>query len=503
MNLRLIATVVGLACLPAKGAYADDPSPAPPSPPQHTATWLPVPEPTQVDETLSPRYALERIEVHGNAKMLDQTVRRYIALEVGEFFTADDPRLEAARYRLLATGLFHDVQLSLARGSRRGWAVLEVRVKERNTLVVQDMAFGLSEITPYGYLDLGERSFLGSAIQVSASALAAKDQYGYRIGFSDDHFIGSDFGLHAQGLFTHAKDYFGNKDVCVHTCTAADGSPSYSDYAEMNYDRAGLRLGTGYVYRGRFYTTLDFRLEEYQASFPAAASHVTFGERQPVVFGHMLPGTSLLSSMVLQMVRDTRDNPWLPAGGRRTAVEVQLATEILGSDYDYAKFTLLHDEYFGLPRHQSIKLSMFGGLILGTAPFIDQFFVGDFSAFIPSRILQMNFTHLRPNVLETAIQEMRYEDMAASINLEYAIPLYRGGGPFYGIDAFVGAGLFLLISGDHLRIDSPEYEGIRAVPMDFTADIGVRIDTGVGLFVVSLANLFRFLPGIGNQAAEE
>jgi outer membrane protein assembly factor BamA len=483
--------------------HAEDSPVGPPQEPSATAIWSPLPDEKENPEPQSPRYALERIEVHGNAKMLDQTVRRYISLELGEVFAADDPRLEATRYRLLATGLFRDAQLSLVRGSERGWVVLVVRVKERNTLVIQDLAFGLSEITPYGFLDLGERSFIGSTIQVQAAAIAAKDQYGYRIGFSDDHFLGSEFGFHVQGLFTHARDYFGNKDICVHSCIGKDGAPQYSDYAEMRYDRAGLRLGTGYVYRGRFYTTLDYRLEEYQARFPAAASHRTFGERHPVVFGHMLPGASLLSSVLFQVVRDTRDNPWLPGTGRKTALDVQLATRIIGSDYEYAKFTLAHDEYFGLPRRQSIRLGLFGGLILGNSPFIDQFFVGDFSSFVPSRILQMSFTHLKPNVLETAIQEMHYEDMAASLNLEYSLPLYRGQGLVYGIDAFLGAGLFLLISGDHLRIDSPEYDGIRSVPMDFTADIGVRIDTGVGLFVVSLANLFRFVPLVGDQAAEE
>jgi outer membrane protein assembly factor BamA len=470
---------------------------------EHGSTWSSVPDDFVSDAPLSPRYALERIEIQGNSKMLDQTVRRYIDLELGEVFGADDTRLEAARYRLLATGFFHEVQLSLARGSRHGWVVLVVKVKERNTLVIQDVAFGLSEITPYGFLDLGERSFIGSAMQVHAAAIAAKDQYGYRLGFSDEHFLGSELGLHVQGLFTHARDYFGNKDICVDSCIGRYGQPKYSDFAQMSYDRAGLRLGTGYVYRGRFYTTLDYRIEQYQASFPAAASHVTFGERNPVVFGHMLPGTSFLSGIAFQVVRDTRDSPWLPGSGRKTALDVLLATRIIGSDYEYAKFTLVHDEYFSLPRMQSLRLGLFGGLILGTAPFIDQFFAGDFSAFVPSRILQMNFTHLRPNVLETAIQEMRYEDIAAAVNLEYSIPLYRGGGPIYGVDAFLGAGLFLIASGNHLRVESQEYKGIRAVPMDFTADLGLRIDTGVGLFVVSLANLFRFLPLVGDKAAEK
>ena len=75
-------------------------------------------------------------------------LRRYIEVQPGEVFAADDPRLQRMRYRLLASGLFYDVNLELKRGSKRGWVVLVVRVKERNTIVVQDLVVGFSEITP-------------------------------------------------------------------------------------------------------------------------------------------------------------------------------------------------------------------------------------------------------------------------------------------------------------------------------------------------------------------
>jgi len=40
------------------------------------------------------------------------------------------------------------------------------------------------------------------------------------------------------------------------------------------------------------------------------------------------------------------------------------------------------------------------------------------------------------------------------------------------------------------------------VPMDLTADIGVRFDTQVGVLIFSLANLFRLIPYVGDEAAE-
>ena len=68
--------------------------------------------------------------------------------------TSNDPELELTRFRLLGTGFFRDVQLSLRRGTQRGYVVLVVDVVERNTLVVNDVWLGLSaDVDPSGARD--------------------------------------------------------------------------------------------------------------------------------------------------------------------------------------------------------------------------------------------------------------------------------------------------------------------------------------------------------------
>ena len=458
-------------------------------------------QPADDAQTHSPQYALERFVIQGNKKTLRQVILRHMELEVGQVFSAGDPRLEKARYRLLASGLFYNVQLSLKRGSKRGWAVLLITVKERNTIVVQDFVIGFSEISPYGSLDVAERSFLGSGINLSAAAVFSKKQYGYRLRLGDNHFLNSDFGLHIEGLYAHARDFFGNDKVCTTSTLCRDGQ--YDSFAVMRYDRAGLQLRTGYTLAGDNYFSLAYRFEVVNASVPPAGSHVSFGERKPIVFGHLLPGHSLISSLILGVVRDTRDSVILPSEGTRTALEVELSTEILGSHYNFSKFTLTHDMHFPLAPSHSIKVGLLLGLIMGDAPFFSQYFVGDFSAFVPSRVLEMNFSHLQPNLLETSIEEMRYEDLAANIGLEYSFTFFRGEKFLYSVNGFIGAGLFALASRDSLRTDPKGYRGHQVVPMDLTMDIGVRVDTEVGLFVLSLANLFRLIPSIGHEAAEK
>jgi hypothetical protein len=447
---------------------------------------------------VSPRYALQRIDIKGNKKTMRRLILRYVDISPGEVFSADDPRLEMTRYRLLASGYFSRVQLTLKKGDKRGWVVLEVRVKERNTIIIKDFMVGFSEITPYGSIGVQDSSFFGTGVTLGGSAVVSKDQWGYRLVLQDDHFLNTDIGLHIDGLYAHARDFFGHEGIEVDTATGAASKP----YAELAYDRAGIRLGTGYTLLLDYFFWIDFRFEAIRAAVPPAGSHYSFGERRPIEFGHLLPGGSMLSSLLFGVARDTRDHPLLPSQGSLTDFGVDLATEVLGSDYQYAKFTLAHDTYFPLGKGHAIRVGFFAGLIMGDAPFFDQFFVGDYSAFIPSRVLELNFSHLQPNLLNTSVQEMRYEDMAGSLNLEYNIPFFRGDGIVYGVNGFVGVGVFALASREHLRTDPKGYQGIEVVPMDLTADLGVKIDTRFGILIFSVANLFRLIPSVGSEMAK-
>jgi len=505
--LAATACWVLLAAAPAVGQAADDAEAADAGAPE--IAWIeeggetsPLLEETlevsgvEPDRHKAPRYLLQKIIVKGNKKTMRRVVLRYVDLRPGEVFSVDDPRLEMARYRLLASGYFYDVNLSLKRGDRLGWAVLVVRVKERNTIIIKDLMIGFSEITPYGSIGVAENSFLGTGIQVSGSVVGARGQWGYTLAIADDHFLGSDVGLHLEGRYADAVDFFGHERIRV------DSDAHTHDYAEMKYKRAGVRLGTGYTLLLDYNFWLDYRLEFVRSEVPAAGSHYSFGEVRPIDFGHLVPGNSTLSSILFGVARDTRDHPLLPSEGSFSELGVELASEVVGSDYEFSKFTLTHEMYFPLGKGHSLRLGLFAGLIMGDAPFYDQFFVGDFSSFVPARLLELNFSHLQPRLLDTSVQEMRYEDLAGSINLEYSIPFYRGQKMVYGVNGFINFGIFAIASREDLRTDPQGYQGYEVVPMDLTVNLGVKIDTRIGVFMVSLANLFRLIPKVGEEMAK-
>src|SRR5690606_6240097 len=82
-------------------------------------------------DTEAVRYTLERIQVRGNAKTQSRVVLRYLPFSPCDLIDVDDAEIRLARYRLLGTGFFRDVQFSLEKGSRRGLVVLMVDVVER------------------------------------------------------------------------------------------------------------------------------------------------------------------------------------------------------------------------------------------------------------------------------------------------------------------------------------------------------------------------------------
>jgi outer membrane protein insertion porin family len=79
------------------------------------------------------RYVLEGIEIRGNTTTLARVIHRFVPFRAGDTLDVDDKELVLTRFRLLGTGFFRDVQLSLRRGTKRGYVVLQVDVVERNT----------------------------------------------------------------------------------------------------------------------------------------------------------------------------------------------------------------------------------------------------------------------------------------------------------------------------------------------------------------------------------
>jgi hypothetical protein len=240
---------------------------------------------------------------------------------------------------------------------------------------------------------------------------------------------------------------------------------------------------------------MHYRLEGVDASYPLQASHSRGDDNiEPIDFD-IIRGQSFLSTLRATLQFDTRDHPFLPTTGWFLSATGELGMPWLGSDYTYQRSDIQASHWWQLPWEHVVRLQLFGGAISGEAPFFEQYYVGDFTDFLPARILGVNFDRRPPpNFLGTQIVEVRYGEFAAKIGGEYRLPLYRGHRSIFGIDLFGSAGIYSVFGRREMESPAPGYDGWQLIPVDLTANFGFRMDTAAGGFTFAFSNILYFIP---------
>jgi outer membrane protein insertion porin family len=529
-----------------------EPAPEPAQPPASapapvgaSVDYAPVPEPIVPPaegadgESVAIRYLLERVVVRGNSRVNTSLIRSFVPLDTGHTFTVDDPEIEALRYRLLGSGWFDRVDLHLERGRERGWVVLVIAVEERSTLVFQELAFGVgwsvegagSKTTgekadraaePYLGLALADTNFLGTGNTLGGSLLVSPDQQGVALSFTSPVVRASRWALRTRGMFVNGQEYFGGDgDDQVRVSSQCFGDEVTREELErcqiqapaavVDYWRANLSLGTakdvGSFTRLSFDWRGDFvRVPPY--GMPVAASEIRGRgnsplNRQPIDFS-IERYDSWVSMLSLGFEYDKRDSAILPSRGTLAGFSGDLASGLMLSDYEFVRMQANVNHWVSLPWGHVLRVGGFAGAVFGYAPFFYKFFVSDLTDLQPSRILGLNLDHRpAPNLIGalqcgdafdnscgTAISQMRQEELAARLDAEYTWPLARGRRKFLkNADAFVLLGIYGLADPNDLRVSVPGYQGAARLPIDLTFDLGVRLDTQMGVFQLGLAKI--------------
>jgi outer membrane protein insertion porin family len=488
-------------------APSTPPPPPPPSddaPPTTEASVSIVRTPGQIGL----KYTLEGVEVRGNTKTQARVVLRYVPFRVGDALDVDDPELVLIRYRLLGTGYFRDVRLSLRRGTQRGNVVLVVTVEERNTIVVNDIWLGVADdvssngnattLGAYAGAAVTETNLLGTGIALGGAFAVggggANDQVALRASLADPQFLRSNWFVRGEFVYDAADYPFGNNDVLVD-----DPTQTFADYAVAQFTRIGGRLEAGHDLGVSSQIYFNYRLEKIDSTLPLAASDHRGEDVEPIDF-YLIRGTSVLSTVGTTFVNDTRDHPVLPTSGHRLEASFDVSLTPLGSDYPYAKLVTKGSQWFSLPWGHVLELRLFAGAIFGDAPLFERFYVGDLSDLIPDSVLGLVFDRRpAPNFLSTDIVEIRYGSYAAKLDAEYRVPLYRGHRSVYGVDLFGSFGVYGLANQQDLVDPATGYTGFATWPIDLTFNLGLRMDTQAGGFVFGLSNLIGLIPLRGEQ----
>jgi len=438
------------------------------------------------DPRFGPRYVIEAVSVAGNRKTATSLIVGELAvmgLGPGVSLDASDSRVEAARYRLLSLGYFLDVHLSVTRGSRRGAVVLVVDVEERGTLVINELFPATSQATLFwGGADVSEMNFLGRGINLGAGFVVstkplvpeAHAGLGLRLHVGVPPIGGPNgVGLSVAGLYNDGSEFY--------RTSGPDSDADPGRFVATRVRRAGGVLTAGKMIPHNLHVTAALREEAISATLPPLQSQ-TLPDMTSVPIDFMIQdGSSQVGTIAAGLDYDTRSDPVLPRSGMRLALSVEGGTSLLGSSYSYVKTVFNGSWYLKMPHGHALGFHLFGGAIEGEAPYFDRFFIGDLDLLLPRRALGINFsTQPASSFLGSSIAAQRYDNYAGRLLVEYAVPVWRHHGWVYGGDAFVAFGTLAMASDEDM---------LTAPPIALTGDLGLRLDTYVGVFTVSIANV--------------
>jgi len=453
------------------------------------------------------RYVLEGIVVTGNKRTKARVIRKLVPLKQGDFLDPESPDLVATEWRLMGTGWFDSVNIRLERGAERGYVVLVVEVKERNTIVIEQLVAGLSEgvkkttsgrkLFPWFGFKVTETNLAGLGIGLSGTALASEFQQGGRLDLLYPKLVKSQYDLRFGTFFLNGRQFYGNSPLVSVQC----GQPTCPDTsvvqnAVVRYRRGGFMVGTGRDITTTLRYSLDWIGDIVSVlDRPEAASETRGSEIAPVEFA-IQDGRSFVSSLRFALVFDKRDDPGITKEGVFFRGSITAGTRFLGSDYDFLKLEAWVRRWWRLPWKHTIRLGAFGGAAFGNTPFFYLFQISDLSDLIPSRFLEMQLdARPPPNLLNTSIENNYLGELAWRLDVTYDIPVYervrdRG---LREIDVYALIGLIGLADLRDPRAGVSGYTGFSRFPVDLTFDFGLRFDTRVGVFQIGFSTVLGFI----------
>jgi outer membrane protein assembly factor BamA len=442
------------------------------------------------DNNFGPLITIESIVVTGNTATASEVIKGALPIAAGDQLRPGDAKLAAARYRVLALGFFRTVELTLAKGSQRGQVVLYVNVEERGTVVLNRLYFGNSNATPWwAGIDLGERNFLGTGVAVGGAFVVVGDgnaegatpQQSALLRASDSAFFGSRFGWHASAYGVNASEPY-----------RVQGEPDDArvlNFEAFDYERIGGRGGLSRRITSLSQGSVGARLEFVHASLPSnPVQTLPSGERRDIDL-HLQDGSSRVATVYTSYDRDTRSDPVLPWQGDRLLLHAEFAHKFTGSSYDFVTLQGTYERWWPVLRDEHvISVHLGGGAVFGDVPLFERLHVGDINRMVAPRALGL-VTSTTPSldILNTSTDEITYGEVGGLAEVQYSYKLFRSKSFVYGGEVFVGVGLWTLATtGDLERRDS--------IPVDLLVDAGLRIDTEIGIFELSMANALGRLP---------
>ena len=139
----------------------------------------------QIEE--APRVYVEKVDIRGNVRTLDEVIRREFLLVEGDAFNS--AKLRRSRQRIEDLGFFENVEVTNVPGSEADSTVVQIDVKEKSTGELSVGAGFSSTDGALGTISMRERNLLGRGQDLSLSTTISQRTQMVDFSFTEPYFL--------------------------------------------------------------------------------------------------------------------------------------------------------------------------------------------------------------------------------------------------------------------------------------------------------------------------
>jgi outer membrane protein insertion porin family len=292
-----------------------------------------------------PRVFVERIDITGNVRTMDEVIRREFRLVEGDAFNA--AKLRRSRQRIQDLDFFEKVSVEQVPGSAPDKAVVKVAVQEKST---GSLSIGAGFSTGSGFLgdlSIRERNFLGRGQDVQASLLLGQKQQQVDLSFTEPYFLGKPIAVGGDAFYVQTNRQ--SESSFTTSTIGADGRASYPI--------------TEHLTQGWRYTLKETDLRNVPNK---ASEYIKEAE-----------GKESYSEVSHSLTYDRRDSRINPTEGYYGKLTTDVAG--LGGSAKYLRNRIDAGYYYPVAEKWVASLSGSGGIVHGLGgdvKLLDRFFIG-------------------------------------------------------------------------------------------------------------------------------
>ncbi len=292
-----------------------------------------------------PKVYVDRINIVGNSRTLDEVIRREFKLSEGDAFSAS--KIKRTEQRLNNLGYFEKVTVERNPGSAPDRTDIEVEVTEKSTGEISLGAGFSTADGPIADFGIRERNFLGRGQDLRVRAQVGGRRQQYDLGFTEPYFLGRE--LEAGFDLFKTTQSFQNNSV-------------------FDRETTGGSLRLGYNLSEHLKHQLNYTLQEIKISDVDDDASAFIREQE---------GTDTVSSIGQSFTYDLRDNRFAPTSGYLARLNQDIAG--LGGDNKFLRNEIQAEYYYPIAKKWTFATIGSAGKIFGLGQNIrinQRFFTG-------------------------------------------------------------------------------------------------------------------------------